>query len=71
MHEKLIVIVAVFLLSLSGCVAPSYQNTDQNNLFQQEPAIIAPAPIPSEAATVPVMTEKRELLIDRIYRIKH
>jgi hypothetical protein len=66
MHEKLIVIVAVFLLSLSGCIAPSYQTTDQNNPFQQEPAIIAPAPIPSEAATVPVMTEKRELLIDRI-----
>ncbi len=66
MHEKLIVIVAVFLLSLSGCIAPPYQNTDQNNPFQQEPAIIAPAPIPSEAATVPVMTEKRELLIDRI-----
>jgi hypothetical protein len=66
MHEKLIVIVAVFLLSLSGCIAPPYQNTDQNNPFQQEPAIFAPAPIPSEAATVPVMTEKRELLIDRI-----
>jgi hypothetical protein len=66
MHEKLIVIVAVFLLSLSGCIAPSYQNTDQNNPFQHEPAIIAPSPVLSEAATVPVMTEKRELLIDRI-----
>lgn len=66
MHEKLIVIVAVFLLPLSGCIAPSYQTTDQNSPFQQELAITAPIPIPGAATPVPVMTEKSDLLIDRI-----
>lgn len=66
MHEKLIVIVVVFLLSLSGCIAPPYQTTDQNNPFQQEPAIIAPAPVPRVETPGPVMTEKSDLLIDRI-----
>jgi hypothetical protein len=66
MHEKLIVIAAVFLLSLSGCITPSYQTTEWITPSQHEPSITAPGLVPSEATTVPVMTEKSDLLIDRI-----
>ena len=50
----------VFLISLSGCIEP-YQTADQDNTFQQEPVMTAKVTTPA-----PVMTNKSELLIDRI-----
>jgi len=58
--------ITILLISLSGCITPSYQTTEWITPSQHEPSITAPSLVPSEATTVPVMTEKRYLLIDRI-----
>jgi hypothetical protein len=69
--NKKFVVIAVILISLEGCIAPSYQTTERIIPAQQEPvitapAITSPAPVPSIATPAPVMTEKSDLLIDRI-----
>jgi len=69
MNKNILIFFIVFLISLSGCIEP-YQTADQNDPFQQEPFMTAqstaPAPGTSIWTPVPVMTNKSELLIDRI-----
>lgn len=57
--------ITIILISLSGCITPSYQ-TERITPSQHETSITAPAPVPSVETPAPVMTEKSDLLIDRI-----
>lgn len=69
MNKNIWILFTVFLISLSGCIE-LYQTQDQNDPFQQEHVktaqVTAPAPGTSIWTPVPVMTNKSELLIDRI-----
>lgn len=58
--------ITIILISLSGCITPSYQTTERITPSQHEVSITAPAPVPSVETPAPVMTEKSDLLIDRI-----
>ncbi len=58
--------ITILLISLSGCITPSYQTTEPITPSQHETSATAPAPVPSVETPAPVMTEKSDLLIDRI-----
>ncbi|MDD5617366.1 MAG: hypothetical protein PHH85_14320 [Candidatus Methanoperedens sp.] len=58
--------ITILLISLSGCITPSYQTTEHITPSQHEPSITVPTPVPSVETPAPVMTEKSDLLIDRI-----
>jgi hypothetical protein len=70
MKKNIFILITIILISLEGCIAPSYQTTGQITPAQQEPVIIAPAITASssipDATPEPVKTEKSYLLIDRI-----
>ncbi len=57
--------ITILLISLSGCITPSYQTTEQITPSQYETSITAPAPVPG-VTPQPVMTGKSDLLIERI-----
>ncbi len=63
--KNYIFFITILLISLSGCITPSYQ-TERITPSQHETSITAPAPVPSVETPAPVMTEKSDLLIDRI-----
>lgn len=69
MNKNILIFFSLFLISLSGCNEP-YQTAYQNDPFQQETVMTAqetaPAPVTVAWTPVPVMTNKSELLIDRI-----
>jgi hypothetical protein len=58
--------ITILLISLSGCITPSYQTIEQITPSQQKTSITSPAPVPSVETPAPVLTEKSDLLIDRI-----
>jgi len=66
MKKNIFILIVIILISLEGCIAPSYYATERIPPSQQEPAITAPAPVPGDATHIPVKTEKSDLLIDRI-----
>ena len=72
------VLFFVLIISVSGCIEPYYQ-TEQDSSFPQEPVVTEYATVPTTSVTIPttataattsntapVMTEKSDLLIDRI-----
>lgn len=69
MSNVIPILFLVFLISVSGCIEPSYL-TEQDNPFQQKPVITEPATFPTTTVTtpttLPVISEKSDLLIDRI-----
>jgi len=69
MNKNILILFTAFLIFLSGCIEP-YQTEYQDDPFQQEPVMTAqvttPAPGTGLWTPVPVMTNKSELLIDRI-----
>jgi len=69
------VLFFVLLISVSGCIEPSFL-TEQDTPFHKNPVITEPANVPTTTGTmattetkttaVPKLTEKNDLLIDRI-----
>ena len=64
--KNIIFFITILLISFSGCITPYYQTTEQITPPLKEPEIIAPALVPIVETPEPVMTEKSDLLIDRI-----
>lgn len=70
MREYIIIFSAISLISLSGCISPSYQTAGQDTPFMQEPEITATSavnePITGTATPAPAETKHGDLLINRI-----
>ena len=65
MNKNILILFSLFLISFSGCIEP-FKTVDRNAPSQQEPAMTAQVMAPAPGMPVPVMTQKSELLIDRI-----
>lgn len=69
MKKNIIILVTVILIFFDGCIAPSYQTTEEVTPTQQEPAVTTPViteSVPVATTPVPVIIEKSDMLIDRI-----